>query len=268
MSDQETFVTSIPGTLNGWWRDIRVALAFLTRLPIPVEPGELAEKDALARASRAFPVVGLVVGLVAGAVIVLGFWLQLGPLASALLGLAAAAAMTGALHEDGLADVADGFGGGATPTDKMAIMRDSRIGTFGVLAVVFSVGLRAAVLSGLFFTAGPVAGALVAAAIFSRGVLPMVMYRVDLARDDGLAYDAGRPTRTGAVVSLVLGGLLAFLFLDFAAGIAAVLVGSAAAAGFAWYARRQIGGYTGDVLGAIQQATELAVIVAVAVATV
>ena len=267
MSDQETFVTSIPATLNGWWRDTRVALAFLTRLPIPVAPEDVAAKDALAKASRAFPIVGLVVGLVAGGVILLGFWLRLGPLASALFALAAAAAITGALHEDGLADVADGFGGGVTPTDKMAIMRDSRIGTFGVLAVVFSVGLRAAVLFGLFHTIGPVAGALVAAAVFSRGVLPMVMYRLDLARDDGLAYDAGRPTRTDALVALVLGGLLAFLFLDFFAGIAAVLVGGAAAAAFAWYARRQIGGYTGDVLGATQQVTELAVIVAVALAT-
>ena len=268
MSDRETFVESIPGTLNGWWRDTRVALAFLTRLPIPVPPEEVTAKDALAKASRAFPLVGLAVGLAAGAVVLLGFWLQLGPLASALFGLATATLLTGALHEDGLADVADGFGGGVTPADKMAIMRDSRIGTFGVLAVVFSVGLRAAVLSGLFFTAGPVAAALVAAAIFSRGVLPMVMHRLDLARDDGLAHDAGHPSKTDALIALVLGGLLAFLFLDFLVGIAAVVAGSAAAAGFAWHARRQIGGYTGDVLGATQQITELAVIVAVAVATV
>ena len=251
------------GILAGWWRDTRVATAFLTRLPVPIG-AEAAEKDALARAARAFPVVGLAVGLGAGAAVLVASWLGLHSLACVLFGLATASALTGALHEDGLADVADGFGGGATATEKMAIMHDSRIGTFGVLALVFGVGLKASILAGLF-SPGQAAAALVAAAAASRGVLPAVMAHMNPARTDGLAVDAGRPTNTDALVALVLGGLFALLFLDPLAGIAALVVGGAAAAAFAWYAGRQIGGYTGDVLGAVQQVTELAVITAVAV---
>src|SRR5579864_6859060 len=110
-----------------WPDDLLIAAAFLTRMPIPtpaVLPGRLAQ------ASWAFPLVGVGVGLPT--------------LAAALIAVAGTAALTGALHEDGLADTADGFGGGATPEAKLTIMRDSRNGAYGVLALIFSVALRAA----------------------------------------------------------------------------------------------------------------------------
>ena len=263
MSDNETVFTAATGTLSGWWRDTRVAAAFLTRLPITLKEDETAAEGSLAAAARAFPIAGLAVGLAAGGGLLLASWLGLHPLACALVGLAVAALVTGALHEDGLADTADGFGGGRTVSEKLQIMRDSRTGAYGVLALIFSVGLRATALAGLFSPA-TAAAVLAAAGAASRGVLPAVMYGLDAAREDGLAAGAGRPGKADAVIAAVLGGLLALLFLDFAAGIVALPAVAAAAAVVAWLARRQVGGHTGDVLGAVQQVSELALIVAVA----
>src|SRR5579864_5025125 len=124
-----------------WPDDLLIAAAFLTRMPIPtpaVLPGRLAQ------ASWAFPLVGVGVGLLGGLAYAFAAWLGLPTLAAALIAVAGTAALTGALHEDGLADTADGFGGGATPEAKLTIMRDSRNGAYGVLALIFSVALRAA----------------------------------------------------------------------------------------------------------------------------
>ena len=143
----ESAAKFVSDTLAMWWRDTRLAAAFLTRLPLA--PEGAGSGKALADAARAFPIVGAAVGLAAGAALSVASWLGLHPLACALVGLAVAALVTGALHEDGLADVADGFGGGRTRAAKLKIMRDSRIGAYGVLALVFSVGLRAAALAGL-----------------------------------------------------------------------------------------------------------------------
>ena len=245
-------------TLAGWWRDTRITATFLTRLPVAT--GQ-AGAGPLAGAARAFAIVGAAVGLLAGAALLLADWLGLHPLASAFIALAVAAGVTGALHEDGLADVADGFGGGRTRAQKLKIMRDSRIGPYGVLALLFSVGLRASILAGLM---GPwaAAAALIAAGAGSRAALPVVMYRMKPARTSGLAVDAGRPRKEDAITGALLGGALVLLFLGPADGVAALLAGAAAAALMAALAQRQIGGHTGDVLGAVQQATECAILMA------
>ncbi|MEO5335482.1 MAG: adenosylcobinamide-GDP ribazoletransferase [Magnetospirillum sp. WYHS-4] len=230
---------------------VKTAFGFLTRLPVRFE----SPPPPLARAAFAFPLVGLAVGG-AGALVLLGaLHLGLGPLAAALLALVSQTLITGGLHEDGLADVADGFGGGATRDRKLEIMRDSRIGSFGVLAVVFGIGLRAAALA---WIARPedAAWALVAAGMASRGFLPLVMRRLPPARFDGLGQGAGTPTVPGATAALLL-GLAACLGT---VGPPAWLAGLAAAATFALLARRQIGGQTGDVLGACQQAAEIAIL--------
>ena len=248
-------------TLAGWWRDTRLAAAFLTRFPVRPESADAVRN--LAGAGRAFPVIGVMVGLAAGAGLIATSWIGLHPLACALAALAIAAMVTGALHEDGLADVADGFGGGRTRAAKLKIMRDSRIGTYGVMALVFSVGLRAAALAGLPGP-GSAALALMAAAVASRAVLPMVMHRLEPARRDGLAVGAGRPTREDAVSAALLGAALVLLFLGPAAGAATVIAAAAAAALMAAQARRQVGGSTGDVLGAVQQVAETAALLAAA----
>lgn len=252
--------------LSGWWHDMAVAGGFLTRLPFPVQPGA-GKPGALARAARAFPLIGLVVGAAAAVGMLAAAGLGLSPLASAFLGLAVMALITGALHEDGLADVADGFGGGATPAQKIKIMRDARTGVYGILAVVFSVTLRAGALGG-FNNVEVAAAALVAAACLSRGLLPVAMHFLEPASRSGLARKAGRPDQEAWVTALILGGLLALLFLGPAGGFVAIVFGAAAAALVAWLAFSQIGGVTGDVLGAQQQAAEVAIlIVAAAIAS-
>ncbi|MDA1090674.1 MAG: adenosylcobinamide-GDP ribazoletransferase [Proteobacteria bacterium] len=250
--------------LAGWWRDCCVSGAFLTRLPFPSIKGG-AKKGRLGLASRAFPLVGAGIGAIAGLSLMAATALGLDPLACALIALAVAALVTGALHEDGLADVADGFGGGATMAAKLKIMHDSRIGTFGVLAVIFSVGIRAGVLAGL---PGPGLGAaaLIAAAALSRGLLPAAMHFMTPARKSGLAANAGAPDREGWMKGLALGALLSFLFLGPWGGVLALAFGVAAAAFVAWLANRQIGGVTGDVLGAQQQAAETVILIAAAAA--
>ncbi len=247
-----------------WWRDCCVAGQFLTRLPFPA-PKDGAGKWALAGSSRAFPVIGAAVGAIAGLSLMVVAGLDLHPLACAFVALAVSALVTGALHEDGLADVADGFGGGVTKAKKLKIMKDSRIGAFGVLAVVFSVAIRASILGGL---PGPglAALALIAAAALSRGLLPAVRALSDPARKSGLAFRAGTPDQESWVTALVLGGLLGFLFLGPGGGLMALAMAIIAVAALAWLAERQVGGFTGDVLGAQQQAAEIAVLAAAAAA--
>src|SRR5690554_1224312 len=125
--------------------DLRVATVFLTRLPVPFPEGTGAE--AFARAMRLFPLVGLVIGLAGAAIQALALWLALPPLAAAALGLGAMAIITGALHEDGLADTADGLGARADRDAALSIMRDSRIGVFGAMALMIVVILRVAALA-------------------------------------------------------------------------------------------------------------------------
>lgn len=246
-----------PPSSQNLLRDLRIAIAFLTRLPVAGAEGRLAA------ASWAFPVAGLLVGLCGG----LAFGLSLGigapgPVA-ALVALAATAIVTGALHEDGLADTADGFGGGTTPERKLEIMRDSRSGAYGVLALVFSVALRAAALAAIP-EPGIAVAALIAAAALSRGLLPAVMNVLPLASSIGLAAAAGRPANGTAWIAAGIGAIAALVLLGPGAGIAAIILACLAVAGLALLSRRQIGGYNGDTLGAAQQVAEAAILIAAA----
>ncbi len=243
-------------------RDLAVAGAFLTRLPLrpsgPVGSGDLA------LAAWSFPLIGLVVGGVAGGTLWIAAQWHLHPLVCALLGLAAGALVTGALHEDGLADFADGLGAGGDRARRLEIMRDSHIGSYGVLALVFSVGLRAAALAGI---GGPglAFGAMLAAATASRGLLPMIMALTPPARADGLGRDAGRPGLINALVALALAVVGVGIFLEPALAVTALIAASVAAAVIGGLAWRGIGGHTGDVLGAAQQVSEIAVLTAAGV---
>src|SRR5258708_37249852 len=148
-----------------WWDEFRLAAGFLTRWPLGPQaaPGEIS----LAQTGWAFPLVGVVAGLLAGLTYTLAVWLDIPPLPAALAALGVTILITGALHEDGLADTADASGG-ADREAKLAIMRDSRIGSFGVLALIFSVGLRAAALAAVG-GGGRVAAPLIAAHAVGRG---------------------------------------------------------------------------------------------------
>ena len=276
-----------PVRLDAWgplaWRDDLVAGAlFLTRLPLSWR-GPWPEGLAL-RTMRGWPLVGAAVGLAAGMAAALAAALGLPDLLVGLAAVAVAVALTGGLHEDGLADLADGLGGGRDRAAKLAIMRDSRIGSYGVLALVLGIGARAAAI-GAVAAAGPLAvlGALAAAGAASRAVLPVMLRRLPPARADGLGRGAGRPTAGIEATAVVMGVLLAVLgglalaaggTADGASGPAgasawlfgpvALAAGAAAAAGIALLARRQLGGQTGDVLGAAQQTAEIAMLAAFA----
>jgi adenosylcobinamide-GDP ribazoletransferase len=242
--------------------DCKVALAFLTRLP--VAPDATAPASSLGASVVMFPVVGALIGLLGGVGYALGFWLGLPSSLAASVALATTIWLTGALHEDGLADVADGFGGGRTREDKLRIMRDPRIGSYGALALVLGLLARAGALAALAAPA-EVMTALVAAGAVSRAALAPVMTTLPVARDNGLAASAGRPHPLRATAAVLVAALIAVVLLGMAA-IAALLAGAAAAFVVAWLAGRQIGGHTGDVLGAVQQLTEIGALLGIVAA--
>ena len=236
--------------------DLLRAGVFLTRLPLPWPDAE--QPQPLARALRLAPLVGAGIGVAAAAVYALALWLGLPALAAAGLAVAATFCLTGGLHEDGLADVADGFGGGATAAQKLAIMRDSRVGSYGVAAIALALLLRVAALAAL--PVGPAALALVAGHARSRAPLCAALRGLPSARPGGLGADAGVPSRASAGTALALGAAIALLaFGPATAALATILVLGLSGLG-GWLAMRQVGGYTGDVLGMLQQAGEVAVL--------
>ncbi|MGE0725915.1 MAG: adenosylcobinamide-GDP ribazoletransferase, partial [Alphaproteobacteria bacterium] len=215
-----------------------------------------------ARALRVFPVIGAAIGAAGGLVLVIAAALDLPPLAAALLALGAIAVLTGALHEDGLADAADGFGAGRDAADTVAIMRDGRIGAYGALALVGVVGLKVAALAAL--TPGAALLALAAAGAGSRAAIAAIAWMVPPARPDGLGAALGRPADAAALVALGTGTLAAIVLIGPAGGAVALVAAAIVAGALAWLAQRRIGGYTGDVLGAIQQMTETTMLLAAA----
>jgi len=244
--------------MNRLIAQLHLALVFMTRLPLP-ELGELPE-GGLGRAMRAFPLVGALVGGIAGLVYVLAH-LLLPPTIAALLALAAGILVTGCLHEDGLADVADGFGGGKEIHQKLEIMRDSRIGSYGVVAVGLSLLLRASAIASVPGT-WRVACVLIAAHALSRAVIPAVMLILPPVRVDGLGRGAGQPEREDAGSALLGALLIALLLLPLGAAIAMTLAACIAAVGMSYVAFQQIGGQTGDVLGATEQLAQTAALLA------
>jgi adenosylcobinamide-GDP ribazoletransferase len=233
--------------------DFRLALGFLTRIPVSLS--EPPGPNALTRSMRLFPLIGALIGAAIGGVDLLAGKV-LPPLPAALLAIGFGMLLTGALHEDGLADCADGFGGGRDKDGKLAIMRDSRIGAYGTLALILSVGLRA---SAIAQTANP-AGALIVAHALSRALLPGLMTVLPPASATGLAASAGRAGKADFVVALLLAVSLSIPLLEIWPVLAAAALVFAA---IALLARRQIGGYSGDVLGALQQTCEIAILLTI-----
>jgi adenosylcobinamide-GDP ribazoletransferase len=234
-------------------RPLLFALQFLTR--IPVAPRGAPSADDLRRATALYSVVGLLVGGAAAAVY-RGSISILPASVSVVLALLFIVVATGALHEDGLADCADGFAGSREPARALEIMRDSRIGTFGALAITFALLLKFTLISAL--GERDVIRSLIVAAALSRWlVLPMALL-FPAARRDGLGsafanYVGPLQILIGAVPVLLSGAFLYRLrFIVIASGaIAAVGL-------FGWYCRRRIGGITGDCLGAAIQVAEIA----------
>ena len=248
-------------TSTSWLEDrveeLKAALVFSTRLPLframPVAGA------AVGKAAWAFPVAGLVVGLIGGAVYGLAHRCGVPAWPAAALAVAGTLLATGCLHEDGLADTADGFGGGNSREQKLAIMRDSRIGTYGVCALALSLLLRVGALASLP-GAHAVIWALIAAHVAARATMPALMLMLPPARSDGLSHDAGRPAGASVAAAGFIGFVIVAVCLHPGHAIAALVLLAAIFALIAWLATRQIGGQTGDVLGALEQISEVAVL--------
>ena len=238
------------------WADIPAALGLLTRLPIRVDTD--AAQDRGARAAWAWPLAGAIVGVIAAVAGALALWLDLPHSVAAGIVLAVQIIVTGAMHEDGLADSADGLWGGWDKVRRLDIMKDSHIGTYGVLALVLSVGLRWAALSSLIGL-GWLWPAVILAAVLSRLAVVGLMHALPPARIGGLSRSVGRPPRQTLALACGIGLGAALIWVGPWA-LALTLTVGGVATGWAMIARSKIGGQTGDILGAAQQLAEITVL--------
>lgn len=236
-----------------------IALQFFTRLPIPRWVG--FESAWLHHASRYFPLVGLVVAALSGAVYALAAWFWPAPVA-ALLAIAAGIYITGAFHEDGFADMCDGFGGGLTRERVLEIMKDSRIGAYGAIGIGLLLVLKCLVLAAL--PPGAVIAALFFAHPLSRLAAAALIWKMEYARAEGKAKPLAQEMTTAEFGIATLCALLPILvigfggFLPWSAMVSGALAATLVAVWLARKCRQRLGGYTGDCLGAVQQLTEVA----------
>lgn len=254
--------------------DLAAALTLLSRLPAPVDHAALGRVGA--RAAWAYPVIGLLLGALSGAVLLALCRLGVAPGVAAAAALAASLLLTGAMHEDGLADSADGLGGGADRERALEIMKDSRVGTFGAAAVALSLLAR---WSALAFLAskdpGLAVAALSAAGAVSRSAMGAALTIWPSARPGGLSAAQGEAPVWSGALAVALGGFAAAALCGPDASFGAV-AGTVVAAGFVaalalaglfyLYAAKRLGGQTGDVLGAGQQVAEISFLAALTAA--
>ena len=248
-------------------RDTVDCLGFFSRIPIRYFERPVEHLTEFRLAAAAWPLAGLVIALAPAGVLLLASLAGIPAVIAATLSVALLIALTGALHEDGLADAADGFGGGSESEEKLAIMRDSRLGTYGALALVVTLILRISGLAAIVLVSLPAALATVlAVAVASRSLALAHWYVLLPAREDGLAVQAGRPDRLALLIGLAIGALALVLLLPLAGRpvFFAVALASFGVVGLTRLARQQIGGHTGDTIGAAQQIAEALLIAALA----
>lgn len=247
------------------------ALAFLTRIPIPDRYFKDAKPESTAQCAGVFPLAGVIVALISSLPLLLAYGLGLPHTISSALGIFAIIAVTGALHEDGLGDVADGFGGGATIEKRLEIMKDSRLGTYGVIAVAGSLIVRVSALSAILGAHGilPAIFALIAAAAASRGAMVWMWAALPNAKKDGVSSTVGAPPESALSLSAILAlaftaffGLVASGFISTSIAIG---LGVLTMIGFQKLCDRMIAGQTGDTIGACQQLVEIAVLCGLAI---
>lgn len=235
-------------------RDIAVAVSLLTRLPLRLPDHAYARG---ARAAWAYPLAGLV--LSGAAALVAWLLIPIGPGIAALGAIAATVILSGAMHEDGLADCADGFWGGWEIPRRLEIMKDSQIGTYGVMALILGFAARWWALEHLF-TAEYIVAPLLFVGALSRAGMPVLMAWLPNARHNGLSQSVGRPTPSTAAIAVLLALAIGTLCLGGTVIICALLLGLVIW-GTGILARAKIGGQTGDVLGASQQLSEIGLLI-------
>lgn len=244
--------------LARYWQELRLAGMLLTRLPM----GRLADPvPKLSQARWAYPLVGLGIGALLALVAVLAQGLGFAPMLSALLVIGAGVLITGGLHEDGLADLADGFGGGHDRDRRLEIMRDSRVGSYGVLALILVLALKVQALA-LVLASGAIWGPILVIAVLSRFFMLAVQDVLPAARRDGMGFQAqengGWRVWAGAGIAGTVLLVFALYSVGAAAALALVFAMLLVSVALAWQAKRLIGGQTGDVLGAVQLCAETA----------
>jgi adenosylcobinamide-GDP ribazoletransferase len=242
--------------------DARICLIFFTRIPI-TWPEDLP-RERITRAFKAAPIAGLVVGIIGALAYALAFWLFKGSVhLAATVAVAAQVLATGAFHEDGFADFWDGLGGGKTAGERIEIMRDSRIGTFGGLALLLATIMKIFLIAEIAQVT-QVGLCLIVAGVFSRAALVQFMALVKPALGDGLSAEAGQPTGGEAATATLMGaviGIVAMLLafeLSFGGPMVGALIGAVTGTlVIALVANRYLGGQNGDALGASAIAAEL-----------
>lgn len=230
-----------------------IALQFLTRIRVKrVDP---FPEDWLPRSAKYMPLVGALIGVVVGAILLVSAMFFPAPL-PIVIALSASILVTGGLHEDGLADTADAFGGGATRERCLEIMKDSRIGTYGTLALIMTLALKGIALAEV----DPISAARAVIAGYAGARLAAVLALAILPYAGGEIAKVSRTTSqmtAGEIVVAIASALIVGFFTVGGVVLAvATLMALAAAAVLAWIAHRKIGGYTGDVLGAVEQVYE------------
>lgn len=248
-----------------WNGDLLNALRFMTIVPVPTSNAG-HQSDWLSRCVKYFPMVGIGIGLASAAALLFAnaIW---GPIVAALLAMATSIVMTGALHEDGLSDTADAFGGGWTVEKRLVIMKDSRIGTYGAIALGLSIALRVAALAELPVWAGATAlvASHAAARITPAFVIARMAYMGDVtAMKVTYAQSPVRPDEFWFALIVVAIATLPLAFISIRSVGLGLLLGAVLGAALAAWSRRLIGGYTGDVLGAIEQVFEIGFLLGVA----
>jgi adenosylcobinamide-GDP ribazoletransferase len=233
--------------------DILAAFSLLTRLPLPVNHARAGARAAVA--TWAYPLVGATLGLLAGAIGSLAILAGVPNGMAAALALAVLVLASGGLHEDGLADCADGLGGGRDTPHRLEIMKDSRIGAYGAVALGLALIARWSGIDSL--PLGSLIWAMAAVGAVSRVPMVLAMYFMQNARASGLSASVGRPPPESVLIALVLAGLISAAGPGLT-GIWALLWALLAALPVLMLANRRIGGQTGDVLGATQQCAEIA----------
>ncbi len=234
-------------------------IVFFTRIQIPIRIN--FDGINLGNCTWVYPLIGALVGGVVAGVFYIGIIVGLHPAAAAWLAIFMQIWLTGGLHEDGLADTADGMAFGRNATQKLDIMRDSRIGSYGVLALIAVIGLRASLIGQLeaIYTNCSI---IICAAILSRISIGVLMFTTHRARAEGMASLAGAPSAINLVMSIAIGlGICAFLlpFYVVAAGFFTMI---AVSSYVRYIAKQQFNGITGDVLGCNQQISEVFVMIA------
>ncbi|SMC80374.1 adenosylcobinamide-GDP ribazoletransferase [Rhizobium sp. RU36D] len=255
--------------LRDYFADILRSIAFLSRFSVPARV--FAGHDgSLSQTVRAFPAAGVLILVPSALSLLLLMELGADPMLAAIVALAIQTVTTGALHEDGLADSADGLFGGRDRDHALEIMKDSRIGSYGTVALILGFGLRAAAIAAIAHDLPPTSVALALLAIGSLSRMMMVWHWSSLpsARAKGVAANAGMPEKPAFRMAILVGTTLFAILLWPVTSIAtmALVLGlaSLAAAGFTAHVSGKLGGHTGDTIGATQQICEAVALAALA----